>query len=315
MVIQVLQGMYVEHGVTKRADDVAAAIDSGQARYWFAMENGQPVASTGLIAQGDGGYEVGRAASLARAEGIRGVGGLLMLSAAEYLIQNIPGAPLVAEVRVAKKYEGVPSGQATQHICFDYFDLTPHAYLTAFNHGEPNRQEGFVFSSSKKVSESEPMNLPDVNGINKVLGKNLGPLMDKFMPKTKRRFQAVSDTEFSGWQVISGAPFSVIVPERTSGVKLETAITEGERNFAFTLIPISASPDMVGAIANCLNMGMVVCGTDRVLDAQDYPVIWMGKLRDGTRLAPTEVANGLIPGSTKDAIMRIDEQLRRSTYS
>ncbi|KKT61137.1 MAG: hypothetical protein UW56_C0032G0004, partial [Candidatus Collierbacteria bacterium GW2011_GWD1_44_27] len=118
---QLLSTMYVEHGITKRRDSLLRDIADGNCKLWFAVKDEKPIGSAALVRQSDGSVEVGRAVSLEN-----GVGGLLMLLAAQHHMMNAE-TPLVAEVRVSDEFEGVPSGEATQTVCFKHLGLIPQA--------------------------------------------------------------------------------------------------------------------------------------------------------------------------------------------
>lgn len=111
--ISLLSKMYVEHGITKRRTQLVEDIEKGKSALWFATKNDGLIASAALVVQSDGAVELGRAVSLER-----GVGGLLMLLAAKEHLENST-EPLVAEVRLANEYEGIPSGEATQKFALN----------------------------------------------------------------------------------------------------------------------------------------------------------------------------------------------------
>lgn len=153
--IALLQRMYTQHALTSNRDQLIDSLSSGVCRCWFAHKDQQPIASAALIEQSDGAVELGRATSFEP-----GVGSVLMLMAAlDHLTRS--SEPLVTETRVPKAFEGIPSGIATQIICFNHLDLAPHALLPAFGHGSPLRKEPFVITSSHQIFESEPLAIPD----------------------------------------------------------------------------------------------------------------------------------------------------------
>src|SRR3989344_5986562 len=133
--ITLLSRMYVEHGITKHRDQLVVDIDSGNCRIWFATKDNLPIGSAAQVKQSDQAVEIGRAVSLTN-----GVGGLLMLLAASDHFSR-SDQPLVAEVRIADDFMGIPSGEATQVICFKHLAMIPHACIPASNHGNPTARK------------------------------------------------------------------------------------------------------------------------------------------------------------------------------
>lgn len=298
-----LEQMYVEHGIMKRKEGLLRDINDGTCKLWFAVKDGLPIGSAALIKQSDGSFEVGRAVSFEK-----GVGGLLMLSAASHHLSTAEG-PIVAEVRLSDDFEGVPSGEATQTICFKHLGLNPQALVPAFNHGEPNRQEMFVFSSSNKIKAEGPIIFPeDKNSLDFLIGTAIGltkgSFRDEMSIRTSSEFQ-----KKSGWSLVNKEPFSVVVPDG-SGTKLKMAIREAEDTSPFTLVPISTTTEHAADIMECLNNGFVPCGFDRNIDKDGHPVILLGKLRQGTLLAPIKIVSSFFTPEKIQSLNKIDESFR-----
>jgi len=299
---QLLSAMYVEHGITKRRDSLLRDIASGNCRLWFAMKGDRPIGSAALVRQSDGSVEVGRAVSLEN-----GVGGLLMLLAAQHHMMNAD-SPLVAEVRVSDEFGGVPSGEATQIVCFRHLGLNPQAAVPAFNHGNPNRQEMFVFSSSQLIPCGLSAFLPEDRASRELLLRTA-------VAMSRRSFggdlsiRSGESTKEMKWTVADKLPFSVIVPDR-AGVKFEMAIREAESSSQFTLVPLGASPANTTGIMECLNLGFVPCGFDRNRDKDGFPVLLLGKLKKGTLLAPIKIVSGVLEPDVAEAIQGIDRRFR-----
>lgn len=301
--ISLLCQMYVQHGITKNRDGLLCAIRDGSCKPWFAVRDGLPIASAALVRQSDGSVEVGRAVSLEN-----GVGGLLMLMAAVDHMEN-SDKPLVAEVRVADNFAGVPSGEATQIICFRHLDLFPQALVPAFEHGKPKRQEMFVFSASKKVRAMEPAFFPgDRTSADMLVDTAMGFVDSVFMNPVEVRV-GQEQQRASRWDLVCEAPFPVLVPGR-EGSDLETTVRAAELKNSFSLIPLGMSPQNTGAVVECLNLGFVPCGFDRNLDPDGYPVLLMGKLRKGTLVAPIKIVSGLLDPGLRATINQIDQQFR-----
>lgn len=298
-----LSRMYVQHGITKNRERLLADIASGVCRPWFAVRGEQAVASAALIQQNDGSVEIGRAVSLEN-----GIGGLLMLSAvAEHL--NGSTGPIVAEVRISDQFLGIPSGEATQTICFRHLDLNPHALVPAFHHGEPNRQEMFLFSCSDKIDQREAVVLPDDKAcidlvVRTAMALTISTFRDVLELETTREIQSSS-----GWEIVFREPFNLVVP-RERGSKLEVVMAANETGSPFTLMPISADTGHAGAIIDCLNLGFVPCGFDRNPDNNGHPVLLFGKLRNSILLAPIKIVSELFSSRVVGAINSIDKEFR-----
>lgn len=298
-----LSRMYVEHGIMKRKEKLLKDINDGTCKLWFAVRDGLPIGSAALIQQSDGSVEVGRAVSFEK-----GVGGLLMLSAASYHLSTAEG-PIVAEVRLSDDFKGVPSGEATQTICFKHLRLNPQALVPAFNHGEPNRQEMFIFSSSNKIMAEGPIIFPeDKASLDFLVGTAIGLTNGSF----KKEMSIKTSSEFqrkSGWSLVNKEPFSVIVPDG-SGTKFEMTIREAENYSSFTLIPISTTVEHTSDILECLNNGFVPCGFDRNVDKDDHPIILLGKLKEGTLLAPIKIVSSYFTPEKIKSLNKIDSSFR-----
>lgn len=306
--ISLLVRMYVSHGITKNPNQVADSISSGDCRCWFVTENGSPVASAALIRQKDGSEELGRAVSVRN-----GAGSLVMLSAALNHLENSPD-PLVAEVRIAAEFQGIPSGEATQAICFKHLQLAPHALLPAFNHGAPVRQEQFLFSSDTMLEALAPATLPsDSKTLEALATTAISLAANGFFSRLVINFiDACRHTPH--WEVMKSAPFSVLTP--TSGqTSLETAIKEAEAHTPFILVPLEATAANAGALIECLNQGFTPCGFDRNLAPSGRPIIFLGKLKPDTTLAPIKIIGDFLNPAQQSAIHQIDSAFRKTLKS
>jgi hypothetical protein len=301
-----LARMYVEHGITKRIEQLESDIASGACRVWFATRKGQPVASAAQVRQSDGAVEIGRAVSMENG----GVGGLLMLLAAHDHLSH-SDAPLVAEVRVSNEFLGVPSGEATQKICLDHLELKPHALVPAFNHGAPNRQESFLFSSSQSIDTlSEPIALPPhKNSLNFIASTAIALAANRFHPHSRIQ-ESSNHRPLPGWDTINNVPFGIAVPNPQAHSRLETVVAASEQTRNFTLLPVESTPANTPAITECLNLEFVPLGIDRTLGPNGHPVLLFGRLKRGTLHAPINLVDGLLPQAEKMAVIRIDRATR-----
>ena len=299
--------MYTEHGITKNREKLGQDIKGGLCRVWFGVKNGKAVASAALVIQADGSVEVGRAVSFEN-----GVGGFLMLSAAMKHLTSSP-MPLVAEVRISDQFLGIPSGEATETICIKHMGLIPHALVPAFNHGRPVRQEQFLFASSRTISQSESMVIPDDRKAIELLGITAVALVsERFHPAmdlniTKR------GTENTAWEIVMQNPFVLAIPKKGSGSKLETAVRHAKLESPFMMIQIETTPGLSGTILECLNSGFIPCGIERNPGQEGHPVLILGKLREDTLLAPCKINNGIITPKESAAICNIDSLFRSNT--
>jgi hypothetical protein len=300
--INLLQQVYTEHGIAKSPEKVVQSIASNQCRCWFILEHGTPVAMAALVTQSDGSVELGRAVAISPGLGL---GGIAMMRAGLDQIEN-GDTPLVAEVRVADKFEGVPSGEATQNILFGQFGLKPHALAPMFNHGNPVRQEMFALATSQDRQRSESLVLPE----NRNAQRHLNPIVtlnrNIFDSKVVSRTQTPNSQRF---ELVQTAPFSVLIPSQ-HGSSLEVVEQASLEQNVFALLPVEMNVQNCAAIVKCLESGWVACGVDRNVGDNGHPILLLGKLRAGTLLAPSQiVADNLSKKSTK-ALSQIDRQFR-----
>jgi hypothetical protein len=300
--ISLLTRMYFSHGITKNPEQVVKSISNGDCRCWFAIEDDKPVACAAQVKQEDGSVELGRAVSLHSP-----AGSLVMLSAAlDHLQQNT--SPLVAEVRVAAEFSGIPGGRATQNICLNHLGLTPHALVPAFGHGDPFRQEPFAFATSRIISESHPFFIPDDNKSKNLLNLSAISLAIAGILPHLKTHSSPGSNEKHGWEIVQSAPFSILTPT-SMGSDLENVQKEAEKQSVFSLILLEATDTNVGLIVCAFNAGFIPCGVDRNLGDLGHPVLLMGKLRTGTTLAPIEISSGL-PKAQQKPMIFIDSLFR-----
>lgn len=287
--VQVLSEIYVRHGITANVSGLEASIQNGDCRCWFALEDEEPISCVALVRQADGAIELGRAASLNRG---KGVGSLLMLeSAIDHFTHS--DMPLVAEVRMAADFEGVPGSEATQVVMLRHIGLEPHALVPMFGHGDPCRQEQFVLGSSEIIQESLPMWWPETSNSKRLLHETVGGIvLGGFLPNTTVG-GSESRTPFSGWEVDNEAPFAVLKSAGGTRVGLEQALEEALGKKPFVLMPIPASPENSGVVDSALENGLVPCGVDRSLDDQGFPILLFGKLDHRVKLAPIVQVPGI----------------------
>lgn len=301
--IELLQAMYIEHGIAKSPAKVEASIADGDCRCWFVLESGRPVALAALIRQSDGSMEIGRAVAL---EPGLGLGSIAMMRACLDQIEN-GDAPLVAEVRVADNFAGIPSGEATQRNLFGHLGLKPHALAPMFNHGDPIRQEPFALATSQDRQSSAALVLPD----NRQAQQVLRPVVDLNGNLFDSRVQQKNATATTAnFELVQEAPFSVLVPSHV-GSSLEVAEDEALELNNFALLPVELSPANSGLVLECLEAGWVACGVDRNLGPDSHPVLLLGKLKTGTLLAPARIVSENLSGTSVQALRQVDRNFRK----
>ncbi|MEI6690635.1 MAG: hypothetical protein WCL07_02690 [bacterium] len=271
-----LKAMYVEHGVTKNIPKLVEDMKNDRVKTWLAKKDGDFVATASLVEQGDDAWELGRAVSLKQ-----GIGKHLMLTAAldnleTISCQSLQSRPLVAEVRAAIPFMGIPGSDATQHICLDLLELVPHAIAPLFGHA--GRQEPFLLASSDlKPGESISTKMQHAIG-----GRSIqGPIR-----RTK---------------VVMQEPFHLIVPDdngRPAGETLESLIgVPGCSMFAIEVT--DANMPLVGMLAG--SELMVLCGVDRKLGPDGKPILFIATLGGTMPLAPTHITDALPQNIQVDA--------------
>jgi len=290
--ISLLQNLYIQHGITKNREGLEDDIRCGKVLTWFAVKNNEFIATASLVKQNDGSWELGRAVSLDRGNGI---GKKAMLGALEFHLNNHRGLALIGEVRAADDFKGIPSGLATQKIFFDLINkiipTSPFAVAPLFSHGNPLRNEQFILTATdvdqtKTISE-------------KIANVSENRSTEGIVPK----LHSVTET-----------PFRLLVPN-DDGRNASEVIEESEHFNGCSLFPIEVTDKnipLIGVLKN--NINMVFCGVDRVLGKEGKPVLLIATLgfrSDAlgrkTELAPTKVSESL-PVKCQEDIQKISER-------
>ncbi|HBO10482.1 TPA: hypothetical protein DD448_00840 [Candidatus Collierbacteria bacterium] len=272
--ISLLRAVYVNHGIANRVRDITRDIESGNLQTWLAKREGQLVATASLVHQPNGDVEIGRAVSLEK-----GNGKLLMLLASLAHLKNNSDAPIVAEVRAAEQFGGIPSGEATQHICFELLDLVPHALAPFFNHGGPVRNESFILARSDRQ--------PGRTATEMVLST----LTNRDLRGRVQRVKLVQDE-----------PFQIIVPD-TNGSTLSEIWTAKDIQFkeGFTLFPIEVTDANLALVGTLLtNPRIVMCGIAHRQGENGKPIILFGTVGKDTKVAPSKITDALAPAVRRD---------------
>lgn len=300
--IDLLQQIYTEHGIAKSPQRVIESIASEECRCWFILENGQPVAMTALVNQSDGSVELGRAVAISPGLGL---GGIAMMRAGLDQLEN-GQSPLVAEVRVADNFEGVPSGEATQKILFGQFGIKPHALAPMFNHGQPVRQEMFALATSQEKVASEDIIVPNDKRAQQLLKPAIALNKNIFESSVKN---SSGTAPMKGFELVQDIPFSIVVPSQR-GAKLETVEEAGFEANNFILLPVELTDENSATILGCLEAGWVACGVDRNLGANSHPILLLGKLKSNTLLAPSKIVDDNLDRNNVAALNKIDRAFR-----
>lgn len=286
--ISLLQAMYVEHGITKNRERLINEITNGNVLTWFAQKDGNFVATASLVKQTDGAWELGRAVSLERGNG---VGKSVILEALKFHIENHSNTPLTAEVRGASEFEGIPSGLATQKIFFGLINnilpITPFAVAPLFAHGSPVRNEPFILSATD-VKPGKTITQNILETINNRSTKGIIPRL----------------------HVVQTSPFRLAVPSDDGKDACKIAAESGDFN-GCSLFPIEITDKNMPLIGMLLaNPNMVRCGIDRLSGINEKPVILIATIGFQGKLAPTQVSEAL-PTKIREDIQNIADRFSR----
>lgn len=260
--IGLLKTMYVNHGITQHTEAVIEDLKNGNLQTWLAKKDGRLVATASLVKQTNGDVEIGRAVSLEK-----GNGKLLMLLAALAHLEHDTKSPLIAEVRVAKTFGGIPSGEATQHICFGILDLVPHAIAPFFSHGSPIRNESFILARSD-ISNRRTVSELAFEGISNRSTKGIIPRL----------------------KVVQAQPFHIIVPDENGQNFQDFESTQQNEESGFTLFPVETSDSnmpLIGALLG--NSRIILCGIDGH-SRNGKPVVLFGTIGPKTVIAPSQIS-------------------------
>lgn len=284
--VNLLKAIYVEHGISKNTSRVVDSINNGDLLTWFATdENNDFIATASLIRQSPNTWELGRAVSVSRGGGI---GKMVLLDALKFHIENHVNMPLVAEVRSADNYKGIPSGIATQKIFFglinDIATMVPYAIAPLFSHGDPIRNEMFILSSN---------DLPQGSTI------------------TEKYYKIVNGRSFRGVapsvKIVQREPFQIVTPS-TDGTELSNLRDDIEQFSGCTLFPIEATDRNMPLIGKLLsNPNMVMCGIDRCVGNENRPIVLIATLGNINDLAPSKI-NEAIPIKIREDIQEISNK-------
>ena len=172
----------------------------------------------------------------------------------------------------------------------------------------------FLFSSSEKIQTGEPIILPeDMASLDLIMKTALavgsGALGDD------QAIEIIKESrQVSRWDLVRSDPFCLMIPAKL-GLSLERALVEAETKSPFCLIPLSTSPRNSAVLVDCLNQGFIPCGFDRNLSEDGHPVLLLGRLREGTLLAPIRLVSGLFGVNVISGIDAIDRSFRSRLIS
>lgn len=279
--VELLCKVYVSHGITKNTDQVVEDLRNGKLQTWFSKSNGNFVATASLIHQSNGEVEIGRAVSLEK-----GHGKMLMLLAAQECAKNKLQKPIVAEVRAAKEFKGIPSGEATQHITLGLLQLVPHAIAPLFAHGDPLRQESFILARN------------DIKKLN---------------PVTEQACQTLTNRDLRGpiprVMNIQNEPFNIVVPsDEGLDISQLMATLSHELERGFTLFPIETTDRNLPLIGSLLtNPRVVLCGIGPTAQNSSHSVVLLGTVGPATLVAPSKIINA-VPESMRQDLQIISDR-------
>ncbi len=265
-IIALLQATYTQHALSRDPSKLINDIESRAVQPWIVSRGGKPVACATLINQPDGSVELGRAVSV---ENGSGAGKVAMLEAAIHAGKN--HLPLVAEVRLADEFLGIPSGAATQKICLEFLSLVPHAAFPPFCHGAPRRHEMFIFAAQQPS-----------------LHEHTG-----FIHRARQSFIRRGKTTPNRLRLIQEQPFRLGVVDGNGQVANEFAEISRSSGNGCTLVPVEVADGNLGTIHDLLDSGFLLVGSDRNLGPLGLPVVLLATLARGTLIAPTCAGHSL----------------------
>lgn len=261
--IGLLQKVYKNHAISKSPDQLESDIQSHKVMPWIVTRDNNPVACAALVCQSDGSLELGRAVSI---ENGSGVGKVVMLSAAS----SCDPHRLVAEVRLADNFRGIPGSEATQRICLDLLGLSIHALLPAFNHDNRNELFGFAAARITRNNHHQPILTAHQTFVN------------RNMHGSRRKLQLVQSIPFRVFTV------------GDSGQDIDLASSESRANGAgCSLVPIEVVDQNLATIKALLDHDFIVAGLDRTLSAEQKPILWLATVAREMVLAPTQPSSVL----------------------
>lgn len=254
--IGLLQHVYKNHGISKFPKQFENDIVNGNVLPWIVTRDNNPVACAALVNQADGSLELGRAVSI---ENGSGVGKIAMLSAAA----SCNPRRLVAEVRLADNFRGIPGSEATQRICLDLLGLSIHALLPAFSHD--SRNELFGFSANQVIIKS-----------NQPIQTAIQTFANRSMQGRERKLH-----------LVQSVPFRVLTVG-DSGQDIGSASFESRSKGAgCTLVPVEVVDQNLPTIQALLQHDFIVAGLDRNLGEEHKPILWLATVSREMILAPT----------------------------
>lgn len=283
--IGLLNSAYTNHAISKDPVKVELDIKQGNVSPWFVTRNNIPVACAALIRHDDESSELGRAVSIEKGTG---VGKIAMLSA----VTQKGSSTLLAEVRLANEFAGIPGSEATQRICLDLLQLVPHALVFAFSHGSPVRREMFAFSAENIRIENES---PLLTAQKVIAGRDInGPV---------RRLKQVQDS-----------PFKIVTVDDSGMTTQDISKRSRSRGSGFTLAQIEATDHNMSTINTLMQNDFEIIGLGRNLGSSGLPVVWLATVARGETLAPTS-PSPVLPNNLKNDILVIDTKFRQLARS
>lgn len=306
----ILRATYGIHNLSSSEEQIIADIQNGKILPFFLKEKGDILSSAALIFNHQA-VEIGRNANTPR--GRRG--GFLMRHAIEKTWKNNPNEwrVLVAEIRMATRFEGIDGGQGSQGTLLPLhkIGMIPHAFLPTFHHPGPkgpDRQEMFCFSSLEKETPLRvipgKLVLPDFMEMNLLLLTQL---------LTANIIQAnieIADTNLEDVQLmgkeISRIPFRHLeITNQQGQVNLKNLTTDPSN--PFTLVSVDANKERLANICVALiKENFILSGISAPF--QGRLKLLFGRL-DKCLLAPTELMRNF-PRINPELIMILDEQFR-----
>ena len=290
--IDLLQQTYVNHGVSQNPALFGSGIRNHQIEPFVVTRDAVPVACAALIKQSDGAKEIGRAVSI---ENSTGVGKIAMLTAA----LSTDHSQLVAEIRLADKFAGIPGGEATQRICHGILGLTVHAILAPFQHG------------------SHPSTGAKYNEVFGFASKNVKLIKDSPVQTAKQVIvnRSTTNIPLKGIEIVQTNPFRVGVVS-DMGMNLTDFQQESRLGKpGCTLVSIEANDQSMSTIDWLMTHDFILSGIDRLPGNNGLPILFLSTLAHGSLLAPTRPSDTLpknLRSDIRDISIQLNQLLERS---
>ena len=305
LMLKILTDTYGRHNLMASIEKTSEDIGNDRLKPFFMTEGGQILCCSALI-YAPSCVEIGRTANAEKGRN----GGKLMLHAVnEWKSDGSENRPLVAEIRMATKFEGVDGGQGSQATLLKKTGMIPNAFLPAFHHPGTNgieRQEIFCFASLEKTKSErvspETVIVPNLLEMNIDL---LSRLLEINEFNTRVKLTNLPNKAPLNFLKINTIPFSILKPD-AKGKHLEEIDKVQDSDNPFTLATVNSfNPDLARVSQNLIDNKFILLGL--TAPHQGPLELLFGRLNK-CLLVPTEPMREF-PLIDPDIILRIHKQL------